>query len=251
MLRRIIPGPSRRASGREGRCGSDGGLPPLPCGRIGIDGPDRPTIALPSPADGPVAGGPDAPGPSTPPPTDMALRSTVHKADLSIADMDRGHYADHALTVARHPSETDERMMVRVLAWALDADESLAFGAGLSDPDEPDLVRKDLTGAIDLWVMVGLPDEKLVRRACGRAAQVRIWAYGGQKAEIWWSQNASALARCANLSVISLPQAQTSALAKLAARSMKLGITVQDGSVLVASDADSVTVEPRRLMPAE
>ena len=180
----------------------------------------------------------------------MALRSTVYRCDLSIADVDRGVYADHALTIARHPSETDERMMVRVMAWALNADDALAFGAGLSDPDEPDLVCRDLTGAISLWIFVGLPEEKLVRRACGRAAQVRIYAYGGQRAELWWAQNGSVLSRCANLSVWSLPPSQTAELAKLADRGMKLGVTVQDGATLVAGQGGSLTLEPRERLIA-
>src|SRR5476651_2124506 len=99
----------------------------------------------------------------------MALKATIFKADLQIADMDRGYYRDHALTLARHPSETDERMMVRLLAFALNADENLAFGKGLSAEDEPALWLRDLTGAIGLWIEVGLPDEKAVRKACGRA----------------------------------------------------------------------------------
>ena len=104
----------------------------------------------------------------------MALKATIFKADLHIADMARNYYAEHALTVARHPSETDERMMARILAFALNADERLAFGKGLSDADEPDLWQKDLTGAIEHWIEVGQPDEKRLLRACGRAARARV-----------------------------------------------------------------------------
>ena len=117
----------------------------------------------------------------------MALKATIFKAGLQIADMGRNYYHDHALTLARHPSETSERMMVRLLAFALNASETLTFGKGLSTDDEPDLWQKDLTGAIDLWIDVGLPDEKSIRKACGRAAQVRIYSYGGRNAELWWS----------------------------------------------------------------
>jgi len=99
----------------------------------------------------------------------MAIKSTIYKATLQVADMDRHYYADHALTIARHPSETDERMMMRCLAFALNAGEALAFGKGLSDADEPDLWQRDLTGAIQLWIEVGQPDEKRILRACGRA----------------------------------------------------------------------------------
>jgi len=116
----------------------------------------------------------------------MALKSTIFKAELSVADIDRGYYHDHALTIARHPSETDERMMVRLLAFALHADERLAFGRGLSTEDEPDLWQRDLTGAIDRWIDVGLPDERDVRKACGRAREVDVLAYGGRAVELWW-----------------------------------------------------------------
>ena len=174
----------------------------------------------------------------------MALRSTVCKAELQIADMDRGHYATHALTVARHPSETEERMMIRVLAFAMYADEALAFGRGLSTDDEPDLWLRDLTGAIQLWIDVGLPDEKWLRKACGRSPRVVAVLYGGSKADIWWSQNAQALARLDNLDVIMIAPEASNGLARLAERSMALNCTIQDGEVWIASDAGSVTIAP-------
>ena len=177
----------------------------------------------------------------------MAQRSTVHKAELQVSDMDRGHYASHALTIARHPSETEERMMIRVLAFAMHADEALAFGRGLSTDDEPDLWLRDLTGAIRLWIDVGLPDEKWLRKACGRAPHVVALIYGGSKADVWWSQNADALGRLDNLEVIAIPQPASQALAKLAGRSMTLNCTLQDGEIWFGSDADSVQVSPVRL----
>ncbi len=112
----------------------------------------------------------------------MALKATICKAELHIADMERGYYKDHALTIARHPSETEERMMVRILAFALNADDALGFGAGLSTDDEPDLWRKDLTGNIETWIDVGLPGEKRMRKACGRAEAVVVYSYGGRAA---------------------------------------------------------------------
>ncbi len=177
----------------------------------------------------------------------MALRSTVYKLDLQVADTDRGHYADHALTLARHPSETEERMMVRVLAFALNADEALAFGRGLSTDDEPDLWRKDLTGVIEQWIDVGLPDEKLLRRACGRAREVIVYAYGGARLQAWWAQNGAALARCENLTVFELAPADTAALARLAARAMKIGCTIQEGHAWLSTDSETIEIAPRRL----
>ena len=141
----------------------------------------------------------------------MALKSTIFKAELQIADLDRNYYQNHALTVARHPSETDERMMARILAFVLYADPALIFGKGLSSEDEPDLWRKDLTGAIELWIEVGLPDEKRIRRACGRARQVVVLTYGGRVADMWWQQNKAALQRQDNLAIINLAAEETPA----------------------------------------
>ena len=178
----------------------------------------------------------------------MALKATIFKAELHIADMERGYYGDHVLTVARHPSETDERMMVRLLAFALNADESLAFGAGLSTDDEPDLWRKDLTGNIETWIDVGLPDEKRVRKALGRAGQVFVYTYGGRAAELWWQQVSGKLAKSDKLTVVNLPHAGTQALARLAARNMQLQYTIQDGQVWVADDRESVQLDPQTIL---
>jgi uncharacterized protein YaeQ len=181
----------------------------------------------------------------------MALKATICKAELHIADMERGYYHDHTVTVARHPSETDERMMVRLLAFALHADDTLAFGAGLSTDDEPDLWRKDLTGSIQTWIDVGLPDEKRIRKACGRADAVFVYSYGGHAAQLWWQQVGDKLARSHKLTVIELPQAGTRPLAGLAARNMKLQVTIQDGQVWVADDRESVQLDPRTILAAK
>ena len=172
----------------------------------------------------------------------MALKATIFKADLQIADMDRHYYRDHALTIARHPSETDERMMVRVLAFALHAHDALAFGKGLSTEGEPALWQKDLTGAIDLWIDVGQPDEKDIRKACGRAHRVIIYSYGGRSADLWWAQNRDKLERAKNLTVICLPPADTQALAKLARRTMQLQCTVQEGEIWLADNNERIEV---------
>ncbi len=174
----------------------------------------------------------------------MAQNATIFKVTLEVADIDRAYYGDHALTIARHPSETDERMMVRLLAFARHAHEALAFGRGLAADDEPDLWRKDLTGAIDLWIDVGQPDEKRIRRACGRAEAVVVYSYGGRGADLWWEQAGPALDRADNLTVLNLPFAATRALAKLAQRTMRLTCTIQDGQVWVADSAASVAIEP-------
>lgn len=171
----------------------------------------------------------------------MALKSTIFKIDLQIADMDRGYYGSHALTIARHPSENDERMMTRVLAFALHADESLAFGNGLSTNDEPDLWRRDLTGAVELWIDVGQPDEKLLRKASHRSQQVVLLTYG-RVAEVWWPQNRGALEKLRNLRVLHLPGEMSQALAGLVERTMRLQCTIQDGHIWLGHERETVEV---------
>jgi uncharacterized protein YaeQ len=179
----------------------------------------------------------------------MALKATIFKADLQIADMDRHYYGGHALILARHPSETDERMMVRLLAFALHAHEALAFGKGLSSEDEPDLWQKDLTGAIELWIEVGQPDEKRILKACGRAAQVVVYSYSSAS-QVWWNQAGPKLGRAKNLKVVNLPADTTQALAALAQRTMQLQCTIQDGQIWLGDAERSVQVEPALLRDA-
>lgn len=179
----------------------------------------------------------------------MALKATIYKVEISVADMDRHYYGDHSFTIARHPSETDERMMVRVLAFAMFADPALGFGKGLCVDDEPDLWQKDLTDAIERWIDVGQPDEKWIRKACGRAREVVVVSYG-RAADIWWSGVRDKLARQSNLAVWNLPAEAAPALATLVDRSMRLQCTLQDGQVWVTNGRETVLVEPVRLMGA-
>ncbi len=174
----------------------------------------------------------------------MALKATIFKADLQIADMDRNYYADHILTLARHPSETDERMMVRLLAFILHAREQLGFAKGMCADDEPDLWLRDLTGAIELWIDVGLPDEKWTRKACGRARQVVILSYGSRTAENWWEQNRAKLGKLDNVTVMGLTPEASQGLAALAQRNMRLQCTIQDGQVWVTDGTETVHIEP-------
>lgn len=174
----------------------------------------------------------------------MALKATIFKATLNIADMDRHYYADHHLTIAQHPSETDERMMIRLLAFALNANEHLEFTKGLSTDDEPELWQKSLSDEIELWIELGLPEESRLRKACNRARQVILYTYGGRAVPLWWEKHHNKLERFDNLTVIDLPQEATESLAGMARRGMSLQITVQDGVVGVADDTQHVQVEP-------
>jgi len=174
----------------------------------------------------------------------MALKSTIYKAELQIADMDRHYYGDHSLTIARHPSETDERMMVRLAAFALFAEERLELAKGLSDTDEPDLWEKDRTGAIRTWIEVGQPDERRLAKASGRAERVIVIAYGGRASQIWWDGLRGKVDRLRNLEVRTLAEGTGDALARLAERTMRVQLTVQDGSAwLTSANADPVELQ--------
>ena len=173
----------------------------------------------------------------------MAPRSTVFKANLQIADMDRPYYQNHLLTLARHPSETDERMMVRLLAFALYACPNLTFGQGMSMEDEADVWQKDLTGAINLWIDVGTPEERLIRKACGRAKQVVLFCYGGSIADKWFTQHSQSLSRHKNLTIINVPLESTRTLAVFAERNMQLQCTIQDGQLWFGNGNNSIQIE--------
>jgi uncharacterized protein YaeQ len=164
----------------------------------------------------------------------MALGATIYKVSLTVSDLDRHFYDDFELTVARHPSETEERMMVRLIAFAFHADRQLTFTKGLCQEDEPELWRTDYDGTIRLWIDLGQPDEKRIRKACGRAEEVLIYTYVRKAAEAWWRQNGTKLSRFRNLVVRHLEvDGDAGALVK---RSMALQAVLQDGELLLSDD---------------
>ena len=181
----------------------------------------------------------------------MAPKATVVKAELQVSDMDRHYYATHMLTLAQHPSETDERLMVRLLAFALHADERLEFGRGLSNEDEPDLWRRDYVGDIEQWIDLGQPDESRIKKACGRAQQVVVVNYSGRAADIWWDRIASSLTRLKNLTVIDIPHDVVESLATLIQRGMRLNCLIQDGEMQLMSDTINVTLTPTVRLAAQ
>ncbi|BEP59469.1 YaeQ family protein [Variovorax sp. V213] len=181
----------------------------------------------------------------------MALKSTIFKAALAVADIDHGYYADHALTLARHPSETDERMMIRLVALALNAhklqdvcqgDGTLAFGAGLSNVDEPDVWLRDFTGETKLWIEVGQPEDKPIIKACGKSDEVIVYCFN-HAAEIWWRGIETKLTRPQNLQVYRVPTEASQALAALAQRSMQLQATIQENTLTLGDGTHSIDVE--------
>lgn len=184
----------------------------------------------------------------------MALKSTIFKADIQISDIDHGCYENLNLTLARHPSETDERMMMRLAALALNAhqvqnlcagDGRLGFGAGLSSPDEPDAQLTDFTGHTRLWLQVGQPEERALTKACARADVVCVYAFGSA-AEVWWRSLQGKVCRLDKLHIWRIPSADAAALAALAERSMQLQATVLDGVLTISSALGVVSTEPVR-----
>lgn len=181
----------------------------------------------------------------------MALKATIYKATIQLADMDRHVYGEIAVTIARHPSETDERMMVRVLAlalgWPVDTSEgTLELAKDMWEPDEPALWQKNFSDEILHWVEVGQPDDKRVMKASGRARKVSVWAFQSST-PIWWEGLRNKVSRAQNLTVWQVPSEQSQALAQLAQRSMQLQFTVQDGTVWANDGTHSVELTPQRL----
>lgn len=179
----------------------------------------------------------------------MALKSTIFKIALEISDIDRGRYATHELTVARHPSETSERMMLRVMAFALYANDRLSFCKGLSDSDEPELWQTDLTGTIELWIEIGAPEPRRLQKASGRARRVVVLAYG-RKTQMWWQSVLAAFPRAREIEAFEISADECGALAGLVERTMRLQCTIQEGIVWMSNAHTTVQVTPRRLTAA-
>jgi len=174
----------------------------------------------------------------------MALKATVFKVELQVSDMDRSYFQSHSLTVARHPSETDERMMVRLLAFALNADEHLQFTKGLSSDNEPDLWLKNLHGGIEHWIEVGLPDERRIRKGYNQTERMAIYTYGEHAAPIWWKNIESSLTRFNNLSVYYFSAEDTDSIAKMTGRNMSLQATIQDGDIWFGDENNTIMISP-------
>ena len=173
----------------------------------------------------------------------MALKATVFKAELQIADMDRHYYNTHSLTIAQHPSENDERMMVRLLAFALNANDNLQFTKGLCEDDEPELWQVNFSDEIELWIDLGQPDEKRMKKACSRSQKVLLYTYQNKSATVWWEQNKNKLQRYSNLSVFNVADESVAALAKFTERTMRLQCNIQDGQVWLGNDEGMVEVK--------
>ena len=169
----------------------------------------------------------------------MAAGSTICKVQLNIADMDRNYYETHEITIAQHPSETDERLMMRIVVFALHASDRLVITKGIGGEDEPDLWEKDYGGDIELWIDLGQVDEKRLRKACGRSEKVIVYTYNLKAASAWWRQNGGTFARFKNFEALHL---HADGIEKLHARTMRLSATISDGDLSLHSDDGDVTI---------
>ncbi len=181
----------------------------------------------------------------------MALKATVYKARIQLSDMDRHVYLEQPLTMAQHPSETDTRMMLRLLAWSLYANERLVFSKGLCEDDEPELWQKSYSDEIELWIELGTPDEARLRKASGRAQRVVLLAYGDNSVAVWWQKNQGKFSKMRNLTVLQIDDAAAEQLAAMANRTMDLGVTISDGEISVSSELGYVSVTPTWLQRFE
>jgi uncharacterized protein YaeQ len=178
----------------------------------------------------------------------MATKPTIYKFKVQVSDMDRNFYEELALTVAQHPSETAERVMVRLVAFLFHASDGLKFTEGISgEDDEPDIWEKSRTGEIETWIEVGLPDEKRIKKACNKAKKVFIYVYGGREVPIWWRQIAD-ISKHKNLKVVALPQQGTRQLEELAQRTVSLNCTIQNGQMWIGDGSINVFLEPALLL---
>lgn len=178
----------------------------------------------------------------------MALKSLVHKLSLNLSDMDRHHYQDYHLTIAQHPSENEHRLMIRILAFALNASETLSFTKGLCADDEPEIWQKSLSDEIELWIDLGLPDEKRLKKACNQAKQAILYTYGDGDQKVWLEKHQGKFFQHQNLQVFSIPFEQSQQLAALASRNMQLSVTIQDGQVWVSNQDASILIEPIHIL---
>lgn len=173
----------------------------------------------------------------------MAQKATIYKANINVADMDREVYLDQSLTIAQHPSETLQRMMLRVVAWAVNANERLTFTKGLCDEDEPDLWQVNYSEEIELWIDLGMPDAKRIKKASVRAKQAIIYTYGDNAAKIWWKQQQSVARKYKNLAVYFIDDDSMAALANAATRTMNLQFTIQGGEIWLNTDAETIELK--------
>ena len=176
----------------------------------------------------------------------MALKASIYKANLSVSDMDRNVFGDFNLTVALHPSETVERMMVRILAFCYRAAENLTFTKGLSSMDEPDLWLKHDNGTILEWIEVGQPTPERLKKASGQSQAVEVFTYG-RGMDVWWKSNSAAIRALPKVSIHYFAADELQSLTALADKTMNLTVTITESIAYVSSAAGDITISLREM----
>ncbi len=176
----------------------------------------------------------------------MALKATIYKANIELADMDRNYYDNIQLTLAQHPSETSQRLMVRLIAYILNAHKDLQFGKGVSDEDEAAIWQINYSDEINLWIELGQLDEKRLKKACNQANAVKLYCYASS-ANIWWSQVEQSLNKFERLTVEQFSPDTCDALVKLLSRNMEFQCSIQDGQLWLTSGAETLLIETTTL----
>lgn len=163
----------------------------------------------------------------------MALKPTVYKFKISLSDLNRSHYDAISLTVAKHPSENDERMMARLLAYCLNAEEGLDFGAGLSEVDDPAISLTTLDDQIALWVDVGEPSAERIKKASHKARKVKVYSFNS-KSDVWWSQGEAQFNRL-NADFYRFNWEEILAFSAMLERTMDFSVTISGNSAYLAT----------------
>ena len=170
----------------------------------------------------------------------MAANATINKALLNIANMDEHYYAEHNLTLAQHPSENDLRLMIRIVAFILNANDTLMFCKGISQDDEPDLWQKSFGDDIEVWIDLGQADEKRIKKACGQSDKVIIYTFKESLAKPWFEKIKNSLNRFKNLKIIHLNI--DGDIESLAKRAMNIQCNILDNELTLIAGDDSVVI---------
>jgi uncharacterized protein YaeQ len=176
----------------------------------------------------------------------MALKPTIYKAQIELADSDRNCFESLSLTLAKHPSETLERMGVRLLAYCFNCTDGLTFTRGISTADEPDLWEHNDRGEIEHWFEVGQPEEPRLCKACGQARQVSVYAFA-KSTPTWWRLQGEAISALPHLQVWSLDWSAVQSASQLLDRRMQLNVSIVGGTLYLDNGSGSVSLEPNLL----
>lgn len=172
----------------------------------------------------------------------MALKATIFKAKVSLSNLNIHHYDDLTLTIARHPSENNLRMMVRILAYLMSAQEELSFTKGISSDSEPDIWKINHDGSIDHWIELGNLDERRIRQSCAKAKKVTIYTYQGNQSLSWFKTLENGLSRFENLDIINFTFPNDQSIEDFAERGMNISCTIEDSEIWLSADEDRICI---------